>query len=105
MHHRRCSYENFAPFSRPPIILGLLGANRLAELDLSKAQKSQIVKVAQTDAKEFYQGHKANPEELSDALEYASGRAIKHGLLEGMPKIYCTNAFMDVLKQLEIDKE
>jgi hypothetical protein len=75
------------------------------DLDLSRAKQSQIVKVAQTEAKEFYQGHKANPEELSDALEYASGRAIKHGLLEGISQIYYTNAFLEVLKQLEIDKE
>jgi hypothetical protein len=54
------------------------------DLDLSKAKESEIVKVAQSDAKEFYQRHKSDNH--STTMDYATGRAIKHGLLEATPQ-------------------
>jgi hypothetical protein len=75
------------------------------DLDLSKAKESEIVKVAQSDAKEFYQRHKSDNLDDSTTMDYATGRAIKHGLLEATPQAHYVLPFMDVLKQLEIDKE
>ena len=75
------------------------------DLDLSKAKRSEIVKVAQGDAKEFYQAHKAEAQDASEAYSYAAGRAIKHGITTTDQEIDYQVTFMNVLKQLEIDKE
>jgi hypothetical protein len=75
------------------------------DLDLSKAKSPEVVKVAQSDAKEFYQRHKSDNLDASTTMDYASGRAIKHGLLESTPQANYVLSFCQVLKQLEIDKE
>jgi hypothetical protein len=75
------------------------------DLDLSKAASSEVVKVAQSDAKEFYQRHRSDIPDASTTMDYATGRAIKHGLLESNPQAHYVLSFLDVPKQLEIDKE
>ena len=75
------------------------------DLVLSKAKHSEIVKVAQSDAKEFYQAHKPEAQDVSEAYTYAAGRAIKHGITATDQENDYEATFMEVLKQLEIDKE
>jgi len=75
------------------------------DLDLSKATSSEVIKVPQSDAKEFYQRHKSDNLDESTTMDYASGRAIKHSLFESTPQAHYVLSFCQVLKQLEIDKE
>jgi hypothetical protein len=75
------------------------------DLDLSTASPTEVVKVAQSDAKEFYQEHKSNPLNDSTVMDYATGRALKHGLLESASQAHYVVSFSEVVKQLEIDKK
>ena len=46
------------------------------DFDLSTASPTEVAKVAQSDAKEFYQQHKSTPLTDSTVMDYASGRAL-----------------------------
>ena len=75
------------------------------DLDLSTASPTEVAKVAQSDAKEFYQQHKSAPVNDSTVMDYASGRALKHGLSESVSQAHYVVSFSEAVKQLGIGKE
>jgi hypothetical protein len=75
------------------------------DLDLSTASPTEVAKVAQSDAKEFYQQHKSTPLNDSTVMDYASGRALKHGLSESVSQAHYVVSFSEAVKQLGIGKE
>jgi hypothetical protein len=75
------------------------------DLDLSTASPTEVAKVAQSDAKEFYQQHKSTPLNDSTVMDYASGRALKHGLSESVSQSHYVVSFSEAVKQLGIGKE
>jgi hypothetical protein len=75
------------------------------DLDLSTASPTEVAKVAQSDAKEFYQLHKSTPLNDSTVMDYASGRALKHGLSGSVSQAHYVVSFSEAVKQLGIDKE
>jgi hypothetical protein len=69
--------------------------------EAARVREAKVVEIARADAWDYCQRSVAagiDPE--PGALSYASGRAIIDGLVETMPRMWYTNAFMDVVNYI-----
>jgi hypothetical protein len=94
-------------------IIASFSTNILAEdiapdESLANASNLQVEQTARADAIKFYRQRqkKKLSTDISEALPYATGRAIKHGLsASSMKGIFYMNAFNSTIKQLSVDGE